>query len=112
MCSFKKNQCHFNIYFSGMIELSNNKVEYNDRVPVSTWENVYAQDIKNSESTEIFLAVTQKAIFKYEGQQCSLLMSFHLSCYSMGHKISKQLGHCDLIYHFLLFSKKRRVAFI
>lgn len=39
-------------------------------------------------------------------------MSFHLSCYVMGLKISKQLGHCDLIYHFLLFSKQHSVAFI
>ena len=56
-------------------------------------------------SIEIFLAVAQKAAFKYEGQQYLLLMSFHLSCYGMGLKISKQLGHCDLIYHFLLFSE-------
>lgn len=90
------------LFCDRLIELS--KIEKNDRVSVSISRQYSCTRYQNFlESTEISLAIAQKAISKYEGQQNSLLMSFHFSCYGMGLKISKQLSHCDLIYHFLLF---------
>ena len=67
------------VFLDGLIGLSENKIEHSIRVSVSISREYLCTGYQDfSESAEIFLAVAQKAIFKYEGQRYSNEFSFVL----------------------------------